>query len=1108
MPGLRSLDIRIDYSGQGQGILNGLVLPVLAESVGYDRITSFFTTDSLVAIAAGLDSLYRRAGSMRLVIGIHDVPFDLAQAAAADEALADAVSSIRQRVIAEVTRLKDELARDRLATLAWMMQDDLLEVRVAAVHAADSQPSGIFHNKAMVFRDELGDVVAAVGSPNETGSGLGGNFEHLMVFTSWEAPLYTRSNERFFEDLWSGRMAGVSIHKLDPSFASEMLAALGAGTRPRPGVTPKEAPGLHLGAIIDLARAMPEFSLVSGKHSALFPHQERAYLDALSRWPVRVLLADEVGLGKTFEAGAIVSFMLRFSEIQSVVILAPKAVAAQWQGELKDHFGIDAWVYDSGRRAYLSSEGAARPLPHGDSPLGRGRPRVCILSSQFARGRGRGGHVFDDTASMPDLLVVDEAHSARVRPDISGAIKPTLMWRMLDDITRRIPHVVFATATPMQVHWREYHALLRLLGLPAAWRKPQNYEASLRFVASDDAPSALEDGSRAAGLILSTLSEMSPSLAHLSADELAHVEALRASQDDLTELAERALASWALTRDCLVKLHPAHLLTVRHTRASLEKMGYRFPMRNLIAPSLDVPSGVQVFYMDVETYLSESYFEVEEELYPDKKFNIGFIRCGYQQRLASSLSACESSLEHRRIRLKQLVDDVAQVRRFLELAEEQSDELDLSDETLVELSAEEAEGYAVEEVLRLARIEMQYIDGLLGRVRSLIEQTGDPKLTTTMSVLRTARAAGDQTLVFSRYTDTLDAVVDTFLRSDLSDVGYGVFTGQRVTLDLGNGAQQATRVQIRDALDSGAVRVLFCSDAASEGLNLQAARVLVNVDVPWNPARLEQRIGRVARLGQRASSVDIYNIWYPDSIESRMYQRLAQRKDLYDLAVGEFPEVVADSIRAEVASRLGGATGNQDPITELNKLRNQLQLVALRRLWSLEAPQQTLTAAFRSSLALIICAVAESTGASCDEVDGGYRLVVDDRQLVLHVEPGSERAVSLSCEALDLLRSTPVSLQGREVSIACAETEVPVAFALRDDAASTVAPSDLPRLLGVLLGEPSPITVDPEPPVWLPVPGAMSIPVEGAAVSWGPAPRYWPPTRTRPVDSPETPRCD
>ena len=85
------------------------------------------------------------------------------------------------------------------------------------------------------------------------------------------------------------------------------------------------------------------------------------------------------------------------------------------------------------------------------------------------------------------------------------------------------------------------------------------------------------------------------------------------------------------------------------------------------------------------------------------------------------------------------------------------------------------------------------------------------------------------------------------------------------------------------------VSVVFCSDAASEGLNLQAARVIINIDVPWNPARLEQRIGRIARLGQRADTVKIYNLWYPDSVESKIYTRLLQRKDLYDLAVGEYP---------------------------------------------------------------------------------------------------------------------------------------------------------------------------------------------------------------------------
>lgn len=1105
--GFADLSIGIDYSGPGREILNDFVLPVLSRATTYDRVTSFFTTDSLVSIASGLDRLQERQGRMRLVIGLHDVPSDLALAAASDEAMAEAIAVVRARVLQQVAAISDELERDRLATLAWMMQDGLLQVRVAAVECAVSSEPGIFHNKAMVFSDESGAVIAAVGSPNETRSGLGGNFEHLTVFTSWESPRYTDAQRQFFESLWSGALEGVRLCDLDAEFAGELLAALGKRA-PKAAVT-QSSRRLSLGDLIDMAKQMPAYAMVSGRHSALYPHQERAVLDALSRWPIRVLLADEVGLGKTFEAGAVISFVTRFCGARRVVILAPKAVVAQWQSELKDHFGIDSWVYDSGRRAYLSADGAIRPLRPGASPVGPDRPNVCIISAQLARGRGRGGHIFGEQADMPDLLVVDEAHSARVRPDISGAVKPTLMWHMLDEITRRVPHVIFATATPMQVHWREYHSLLRLLGLPVGWRKPENYERSLELIARDDPPTTLQDGMTAAMLILSTLDEMSPSTEDLSDGERALIEVLQSAREDRAALAERALSDWSNTRGALLKLHPAHLLTVRNTRGSLEEMGYRFPARNLQAPSMSVSDGVTLFYLDIDDYLSSTYFEVERALYPDRRFNVGFVKCGYQQRLASSLTACRLSLEGRRQRLRELVDGIVGTTAFATSSAELLDELDTDEEVVLDTASLSAVDPA--EVKRLAEVEVQYIDGLLLRVESLLETSRDPKLVETIRLVRRALADGDQVLVFSRFTDTLDAVVAEFVESEVSGVGYGIFTGERASLHLDVAQPQVSRSDIRDALASGRARVLFCSDAASEGLNLQAARVLINVDVPWNPARLEQRIGRIARLGQMAETVDIFNIWYPNSIESRMYERLHARKELYDLAVGEFPDVVAESIRAEIAGNLAGTTLGTDPIAELQRLRRQAQVVALRKLWSREVPSNTITQTFRASLARLLCSLALSLGGACDADGDRYVVELEGERYVLSTLPGSDSAVSLSCPLTDRLSATSIDDREVRLSKACTPDGTPAAFAV-EGAPGYVQPPALPLLLETVMGIAAalPAITDTEVPVWLPSPLRLTVTYEPGADSQviGPAPVFWPPTAASSLESSVSAPCE
>ena len=221
---------------------------------------------------------------------------------------------------------------------------------------------------------------------------------------------------------------------------------------------------------------MPALAMVSGGHTALFAHQELAFIDALSRWPVRVMFADEVGLGKTFEAGA----------VRELSTPPHRGVARRWSSPprqssisgKRSSTSTSASMHGctNPQAAFLSSEGEVRVLSPSEPVLGKS-PRLSSCRPSSPEVLAASGHLFAEVVDMPDVLVVDEAHAARVRPDETGSERPTLMWRLLDDIMPKVPHVIFATATPMQVHWREYHALLELLGLPEVWRKPDNYVA-------------------------------------------------------------------------------------------------------------------------------------------------------------------------------------------------------------------------------------------------------------------------------------------------------------------------------------------------------------------------------------------------------------------------------------------------------------------------------------------------------------------------------------------------------------------------------------------------------------------------------------------------------
>jgi superfamily II DNA or RNA helicase len=1006
----RGLDIDITYSGRGELILSRFVLPVLMESVEYDRVTSFFSIRSLVAIAEGLDELWKRRGRMRLILGVHSVPSDLAEAARkSEDPSSEVVALIRQRVVDGVANIRDEMQADLLSTIAWMMKDGMLSVKVAIPVALDTEPPGLFHNKQLIFKDEAGDVIAAVGSPNETGSALGSNIEHLKVFTSWEQYRYAESEIHYFQCLWKNEREDVFVKVLDSSFADQILSAIPSEFRKGP---PAFFADRHfLNDVVEVAAKMPALALVSGGHTALFPHQELAFLDALSRWPIRTMLADEVGLGKTFETGAVMRYMVDHFGVQRILILAPKAVLFQWQAELYEHFGLDAWVYDSARRAFVSSRDDVRFLQPSEPVIGRSTPRIAIVSAQLARGTRTGGHIFRNDPEMPELLIVDEAHSARVKPDLSGEERPTLMWRMLNDIVRKVPHVLFATATPMQMHWREYHALLELLGLPKNWAEPKNYHESLQLIVSDSNPD-LADASLLAKLIRSSLMEYQPASVSLNEQEKVLATQLVADDWDLVSASFIVQNDWDTARHLLLKVHPARFLTIRNTRSALEQIGYSFPRRNLPGTSLVVSDRIKSFYLNVETYLSEAYFDVERALYKGRQFPIGFVKSAYQQRLASSLDACRLSLVRRRERIlsveaSSLPSRVAQ-SGFEELSD--SDIFESDEELPLEPVIGEIDTETLQSVAEAASLERSYLDGLIDSLEQILSTEPDPKILETLRLVRMHLAKGDKVLVFSRYTDTLDAVIKVFQNLDQRDTApYAVYTGQRAAIDAGFGQKRSTRKGIREALDSGAVRVVFCSDAASEGLNLQAARVLINVDVPWNPARLEQRIGRIARLGQKAETVDVYNLWYPESVEARMYTRLMERGDLFELAVGEFPDVIGRAIRDELSARFGHDRNDADPIAELNRLKNDIQVQALRRLWDRTVPTRTLTGKFREELAAIALSGATRFGIQISDDGEEIRFEIDGVIYKMSRKPGGDDVISLTHPALKRLLCLPVS---------------------------------------------------------------------------------------------------
>ena len=924
--GLKDIDIKVSYAGKGEDILKQFLLPSIDACVHYDRVTSFYTVESLLAISQGIDSLYRKHGKMRLIIGIHSFPGEFVDAVTRKKYLENQISEIREKLRLGIESIKDNLEKRRLATVAWMIEDNLLEIKTA-----DVLGEGIFHPKTLILTDEKGEKIVAIGSPNETSSGLGGNFEQVMVAKSWEQPAAVVVQEDFFNSLWDNKIESVITMDVTEETADIIKQGLKTSDHPVTNQSAKDD-------LIKVSSSMLSNFFVSGDIPALFVHQERAVIDALSRWPVRVLFSDEVGLGKTFEVAATMSFMLKYCDVKRVVILTPKSVLKQWQDELKEHFKLNVWRYDSASKSYIDSYDNSKYVGSAN-PIGKGSPDIILMSAQYARGTGKNGDIFSKEGTyLPELLILDEAHSARVSRDISDGTKKTQVYSMLERVSTKIPHIILATATPMQKEAGEYHSLLKLLGLPKAWQRNPVYMKSLDLIGCSEFPS-LSDLNSAASMLYKTIEDMKPSIEKLSIEQKQILTQLIDLQnEDSTIITNFVRENWQTIRQLLVLLHPAHLLTVRNTRRSLSEMGYKFPNRKLTPKSIPNPMEIELFYNSVNGYLTEKCFSIEEILFPDRKISIGFVRVSYQQRVASSLYSCKKSLERRLEKINSLK---VNLERYLSHRTAMLDnptglddlELeDLLDEGYDDTFNVDLSKIDISALQQAIALESTYITPLLKRANSLLEERKDLKILESIELAKNCLGEMDKVLVFSRYTDTIDALINEFNLLGLNKYyRYGVYTGAKSCIVSNGEEKQCNKNDLKRELFSGEIRIVFCSDAASEGLNLQAARILINVDVPWTPARLEQRIGRIARLGQTADEVVVYNVWYPHSIEARMYHRIQKRLEKSNLAIGEFPDVVAKKIRKAI---MDGEDNENLGLNELLEIRNSKQVAALEELWS------------------------------------------------------------------------------------------------------------------------------------------------------------------------------
>ena len=747
------------------------------------------------------------------------------------------------------------LHRERYRRLYDLLASGRVEIRVVPKDRV------FIHGKAGVIEAADGSKTCFLGSINETRSAFSQNYEILWEDSSEEGVTWV---EEEFESLWK------DAYPLPDAIIEEIKRVADRVEIRFEDAKMEELPAAAL-AESPIYRGGEQLQPWQRSFVTMFLQHRETYGKA------RLLLADEVGVGKTLSlaVSAMISALL---DDGPVLILCPSTLTVQWQVEMMDKLGIPSAVWSSTKKEWIDPKGHIVKT-RGPEDIKRCPFRIAIVST---------GLIVHDSEERRYLLeckygsvVLDEAHKARRHGGLGPKKEePNNLLDFMLRIGPRTRNLLLGTATPIQTEVRELWDLLRILNSGADFvlgrelfgRWP-DWERALPVVKGEETPVDEKD----------VWEWLRNPLPPASEDALFATLRLQLGLPDQTFFTDRGFGSLGFLEQQAVAqaLAPAflreHNPIIRHTvlrrRQTLENAGLLERVGVDIHPDPDTSAaaytGIGFSGLGLLTNLPFDLAYQAAEAFTaalKKRTNAaGFMKTLLLQRICSSFASGRSTAE--RMLRREILDDEEQAK--------------LIEETLSALTPDEA-GYLRTIAAELSRPEAR-----------------DPKLTAVRYFLTEHRTEGKTWLehgciVFSQYYDTVYSL-GAELAKMLPGEPVGVYAGTgKSGMFRGDDFASVEREEIKGSVKKREIRLVVATDAACQGLNLQTLGTLINVDLPWNPARLEQRLGRIKRFGQARRTVDMLNLVYHDTQDEKVYQVLSRRmKDRYDI-LGGLPDTIED----------------------------------------------------------------------------------------------------------------------------------------------------------------------------------------------------------------------
>ncbi len=561
---------------------------------------------------------------------------------------------------------------------------------------------------------------------------------------------------------------------------------------------------------INLAHLFDPMMAVHTSNVDPLPHQISAvYESMLPRQPLRYVLADDPGAGKTIMAGLLIRELLMRADAKRVLIVAPGSLVEQWQDELLEKFGVKFDVFSREKQEQCASGNYFE-----EANLLIARLDQLSRSEDYQ-------HKLKNTEW--DLIIVDEAHklSANYFGSKVNKTKRFVLGELLGSISR---HFLLMTATPHNGKEEDFQIWLSLL-----------------------------DGDRFYGKFR----------------EGAH-------KVDVSDMMRR------MVKEDLLKFDGTPL----------------FPERRAYTANYELSDLEAALYHDVTEYVRNEMNRADN-LDGKRKGTVGFALTQLQRRLASSPEAIYQSLQRRRKRMENRLEETKLLVRGQSVAstlaeyhvKKQIELPDNIDELDDELSADEYELYAEQvvdqataaETIPELEAEIWSLKALESQARAVVQSGKDKKWEELSCLLQdtpemfTSSGSRRKLIIFTEHRDTLNYLV----------ARIGNMLGKPeavVTIHGGTNRDERRKIQ-EEFRNNSSVLVLIATDAAGEGVNLQNANLMVNYDLPWNPNRLEQRFGRIHRIGQ-TEVCHLWNIVAKETREGAVFQKLFEKLEIEKQALG------------------------------------------------------------------------------------------------------------------------------------------------------------------------------------------------------------------------------